>query len=144
MANIPSVRVESLWFPLVKKFYQAYYPSGKPNKADPIWVIKQGATIISAVRLKQFEHSQLLTALVTHPDYRQQGYAYQLMSDIKTEFQRPTYCFNTPELIPFYQKCHFFTVAPEHLPAEFASRLKRYQIKQPSLIAMKHQQSTVT
>lgn len=134
--NIQAIQVEALWFPLVKKFYQAYYPSGKPNKADPIWVLKDGAAIISSVRLKPLTSCQLLTALVTHPDFRHQGYASHLMSNLRPQLNQPTYCFNTPDLQHFYERHGFTSIEAEELPCELASRLKRYQVKQPSLIAM--------
>lgn len=134
--NITAIQVEAIWFPLVKKFYQAYYPSGKPNKADPIWVLKNGATIIAGVRLKPLANCQLLTALVTHPDYRNQGYASQLISELRPHLAQPTYCFNNPNLKGFYEKLGFIVIKDRDLPSELASRLKRYQVKQPSLIAM--------
>lgn len=137
--NISAVKVASLWFPLVKKFYQAYYSSGKPNKADPIWALKDGATIIAAVRLKQFDNQyQLLTGLVTHPELRNQGYASHLMQAITQELNQTTYCFNHEKLIPFYERHGFDLIQDNQLPSELAGRLRRYQIKQPELVAMSY------
>lgn len=135
--NITVERVASLWFPLVKKFYQAHYPSGKPNKADPVWVIKSGPKIIAAVRLKQFNGDyQLLTALLTHPELRNLGYASRLLEAIEQEFNIATYCFNETALIPFYERHDFAVIKEDHLPLELASRLKRYRIKKNTLVAM--------
>ncbi|MBJ7552471.1 GNAT family N-acetyltransferase [Marinomonas ostreistagni] len=139
-----AVAVEPLWFPLVKKFYQAFYPSGKPNKAEPLWVIKEGANILCAVRLKPLDQCLFLTGLVTHPQYRNQGIAGQLLRSISKQLaQQPSYCFNTPELIPFYRRHGFIEATDEaRLPSELRSRLQRYRIKQPSLIAMKYHKKT--
>ncbi|CUB03844.1 GNAT family N-acetyltransferase [Marinomonas fungiae] len=141
-ANI--TQVEALWFPLVKKFYQTYYPSGKPNKSEPLWVIKQGPTIIAAVRIKPFVDCQLMTGLVTHPEYRQQGYGSTLLDALRSEFEHiPSFCLNQPELIPFYQQHDFVLVQDEHsLPDDIQGRLRRYRVKQPELVAMVYQSAT--
>lgn len=140
-AFIPPIRVEPLWFPLVKKFYQAYYASGKPNKSEPIWVIKEGPTIIAAVRLKGLQHCQLLTALVTHPAYRGQGHARHLVTHLQPSLAtQPSFCINQPELETFYHQCGFQRVLDEPtLPDEITGRLRRYRIKQPNLIVMQYQ-----
>lgn len=130
-------KVESLWFPLVKKFYQAHYPNGKPNKSDPMWAIKQGATIIAVARLRQFDDVQLLTGVVTHPDYRQQGFATQLLQSMSPELaMKPCYCFNHQALCVLYRAIGFEPTVSQSLPAELRSRYERYRLKQPHLIAM--------
>lgn len=137
-------KVEALWFPLVKKFYQAYYPSGKPNKSEPLWVIKQGPTILAAVRLKPFVDCQLMTGLVTHPEHRQQGHASRLLKALSQEFKHPPcFCLNQPELIPFYQKHDFVLVEDEQaLPDDIQGRLRRYRVKQPELVTMAYHPSS--
>lgn len=134
-------KVEALWFPLVKKFYQAYYPSGKPNKSEPLWVVKQGPTILAAVRLKPFVDCQLMTGLVSHPEHRQKGHASRLLNALTHEFARtPCFCLNQPELIAFYQQHDFVLVEDEQtLPDDIQGRLRRYRVKQPELIAMAYQ-----
>ncbi|MAF17669.1 MAG: GNAT family N-acetyltransferase [Marinomonas sp.] len=143
---INAIPVDPIWFPLVKKFYQAFYPSGKPNKAEPLWVIKDGANILCAVRLKPLDQCLLLTGLVTHPRHRNQGIAGQLLQTISEQLTRqPSYCLNTPELTPFYTRHGFTEVTDEALlPSELRSRLQRYRIKQPRLIAMQYHKKTPT
>ena len=139
---ITPILVEPLWFPLVKKFYQAHYPSGKPNKADPIWVVKEGAMILAAVRIKRFDHCQLLTALVTHPEYRGQGYGQHLVKHLHAALlAQPSFCINQPSLVPFYLACGFRPTNSEHeLPADIAGRVRRYRAKQPNLIVMQYRE----
>ncbi|SBS37228.1 hypothetical protein MSP8886_04033 [Marinomonas spartinae] len=131
------VRVPSLWFPLVKKFYQAHYPSGKPNKADPIWVIKQQGRILSAVRLKQLDRCQLLTAMVTEPGHRGLGIGHHLLRHLhKPLAERPCYCFALSHLERFYQDNGFHTIDSSQLPDELLGRLTSYVAQGRALIPM--------
>ncbi|MDB4837116.1 GNAT family N-acetyltransferase [Marinomonas sp.] len=120
--------VPSLWFPLVKKFYQEHYPSGKPNKADPIWVIRIDAKILCAVRLKQLGSAQLLIAMVTEPNYRKKGLGSHLLQQIQSQLATsPCYCFALNHQVPFYQRNNFTVLTLESLPNEIKSRYLRYQ-----------------
>ncbi|REG81137.1 GNAT family N-acetyltransferase [Marinomonas pollencensis] len=120
-------RVPALWFLLVKKFYQQHYPSGKPNKADPIWVLKEGHNIVSAVRLKQLSDCQLLTAMVTAPQHREKGLGGYLLNAIESALaEKACYCFAFSHLVPFYQKHGFCPIKPEQLPSLLAQRFNAY------------------
>jgi len=135
----PPIRVESLWFPLVKKFYQAHYPSGKPNKADPIWVIKYQGGILSAVRLKQLAQCQLLTAMVTEPTHRGMGIGHHLLHHLHDSLvERPCYCFALSHLEHFYQDNSFQTIEPAQLPDELSGRFTAYVAQGRSLIPMRY------
>ncbi|TYL49143.1 GNAT family N-acetyltransferase [Marinomonas sp. IMCC 4694] len=142
MTNPPypqAERVPSLWFPLVKKFYQAHYPSGKPNKADPIWAIKNGGNILCAVRLKQCSPNQLLTAMVTAPSHRNQGLASRLLNDIKPLLtQTPSYCFAFNPLVDFYTRHHFTIISTDMLPEALKTRFVAYQAQGRGITAMRY------
>ena len=132
-------QVPSLWFPLVKKFYQAHYPSGKPNKADPIWVIKDNGIILCAVRLKRIADDQLLTSMVTEPNHRNLGLGSHLINDIHPALNAmPTYCFAFTHLVPFYNANHFTTIEAEMLPEELASRFRAYTAQGRELTPMRY------
>lgn len=123
-------------FPLVKKFYQDYYPSGKPNKAEPLWILKY-SEIICALRLKEIECEQLLTGVVTHPNYRDQGFGGYFLSQLQETFMsKPTYCFADITLEHFYNIQNFNRIEIGALPLELRSRFNRYQSSRPSLIPM--------
>jgi N-acetylglutamate synthase-like GNAT family acetyltransferase len=137
--------IDRLHFPLAKKFYQAYYPSGKANKADPIWALSKEHKIFVCLRLKQFEQCQLLTGMVTHPDCRNQGLGLQLLSalindDRRPLLTRPCYCFAFSHLESFYQKAHFTSICLDDLPDPLKSRFIAYSQAGKQLIPMKYTQ----
>lgn len=131
--------VPSLWFPLVKKFYQEHYPSGKPNKADPIWVIRDNNKIICSLRLKQLDNSQLLTAMVTEPSYRNTGIGSHLIQSLHHELSTlPSYCFAFSHLVTFYENNGFACLMPEELPDTLLSRFKAYQAQGKKITPMRY------
>jgi len=130
-------RVPALWFLLVKKFYQQYYPSGKPSKADPIWVLKEQAAIIAAVRLKQFPNYQLLTAMVTKPALRGKGIGSHLLGGIHGALiEKPCYCFAFSHLATFYQNNGFSVITAGQLPLELQQRFTAYTAQGRQLTPM--------
>lgn len=132
-------QVPSLWFPLVKKFYQEHYPSGKPNKADPIWAIREKGKILCALRLKQMDNSQLLTGMVTEPNHRHLGLGSHLINGIHHALsEKPTYCFAFTHLVSFYNANHFTTISAEMLPEELESRFKAYTAQGRDLTPMRY------
>ncbi len=132
-------QVPSLWFPLVKKFYQEHYPSGKPNKADPIWAIRDKGKILCTLRLKQMDNSQLLTGMVTEPNHRHLGLGSHLISCIHHILsEKPTYCFAFIHLVPFYNANHFTTISAEMLPEELESRFNAYTAQGRDLTPMRY------
>lgn len=131
--------VPSLWFPLVKKFYQAHYPSGKPNKADPIWAIKENGTILAAARLKQIGNSQLLTGMVTFPSRRNTGLGQHLLSNLQPILkQKASFCFALDHLTDFYQRGHFTVINEEALPKELRARFNAYRSQGRNITAMQY------
>ncbi len=139
IAHLTAEKVPALWFPLVKKFYQAYYPSGKPNKADPIWVFKDEGRIVSAVRLKQFPSYQLLTAMITLPELQGQGIGSRLLQSIAPALSTlDCYCFAYSHLTHFYQGNGFVTIEINDLPHELRQRFIAYTSQGRQLIPMEY------
>lgn len=137
LSQLSTERVPSLWFLLVKKFYQEHYPSGKPNKADPIWVLKKHGKILSAVRLKQFSEYQLLTAMVTEPNQRGKGLGKHFLHSIHNALtEKSCYCFAFSHLTDFYQNCGFRCISVEQLPQELAQRFNAYTAQGRQLTPM--------
>lgn len=134
--------IDRLHFPLAKKFYQAYYPAGKANKADPIWALTEGYQIRVCLRLKQFDGCQLLTAMVTHPDFRKLGLGQKLLAALISDgtqplLTKPCYCFAFTHLECFYQKAGFTSITVKELPIELESRYLAYTQSGKALIPMK-------
>lgn len=124
---------------LVKAFYREHYPSGKPNKADPIWLLTHKDKIICVYRLRQFESGQLLTGMVTHPEFRQQGYGSYLLHETRQALANKTcFCFAEEHNAAFYLANNFLSESIEQLPAELRDRLKAYQQKRPTLSAYRY------
>ncbi|WP_438462669.1 GNAT family N-acetyltransferase [Marinomonas sp. PE14-40] len=135
--------IDRLHFPLAKKFYQAYYPAGKANKADPIWALTEGYQIRVCLRLKQFEDCQLLTAMVTHPDFRKQGLGQRLLTALNSDSTqplstKPCYCFAFTHLESFYQKAGFTSISADELPTRLKARFTAYTQSGKALIPMRH------
>ena len=133
--------INRLRFPLVKRFYQAYYPAGKANKADPIWVLEDNKQIRVCLRLKQFQHCQLLTAMVTHPDFRNLGLGQALLNALHHDESQPLsakqcYCFAFEHLENFYQSSHFSRISEECLPEELKQRFRAYTQSGKRLVPM--------
>ena len=138
-------QIDRLHFPLVKKFYPAYYPSGKANKADPIWALTEEHSVRVCLRLKQLQGCQLLTAMVTHPDYRQQGLGHSLLIQLIKAPSQPLltstcYCFAFEHLEGFYHKVGFVHISENSLPPELKSRFLAYTQSGKKLIPMKFTQ----
>jgi N-acetylglutamate synthase-like GNAT family acetyltransferase len=122
-------RVPSLWFPLVKKFYQEHYPSGKPNKAEPTWVLRQNnSKIVCSLRLKRFPDAQLLMSMVTDPSYRKIGLGSHLINSIHDQLNLlPSYCFALDHLVSFYTANNFIEIETDRLPEELRKRFQSYK-----------------
>ena len=133
-------QVLSLLVSTGEKFYQSHYPSGKPNKADPIWVIRNHRkAILCALRLKRIAEYQLLTAMVTEPSHRNIGLGSHLINNIHSALSdRPTYCFAFTHLVPFYHANHFTTISVEMLPAELQKRFQAYTAQGRSITPMRY------
>ncbi|KZN12501.1 GNAT family N-acetyltransferase [Marinomonas sp. TW1] len=131
--------VPSLWFPLVKKFYQAHYPSGKPNKADPIWAIKENGAILAVARLKQIDNHQLLTGMVTTPNKRNTGIGQHLLSNLQPILkQKSSYCFALDHLTHFYQRAHFQVINENDLPDTLRTRFRSYRSQGRNITPMQY------
>jgi len=131
--------VPSLWFPLVKKFYQAHYPSGKPNKADPIWAIKENGAILAVARLKQIGDDQLLTGMVTIPSRRNSGLGLHFLNNLQPILkQKNCYCFALDHLTHFYQRGHFQVINEVDLPKDLRTRFRAYRSQGRNITPMQY------
>lgn len=127
------------WFPLVKRFYQEHYPSGKPNKSDPTWVLHQQFKLAAAVRLRQFPDCQLFTGMLVRPDLRGKGVGQELIQRLRSPMmERSTFCFAFQHLEHYYRSHGFQMIESSLLPFVLQSRLNAYLAGGKKLIAMNY------
>jgi len=132
--------LEPLRFPLINRFYKSYYPAGKAKKNEVIWVGEDNSSIICCVRFKQFDHYQLLTGMLVHPERRGAGIARLLLTACNQQLNvTPCYCFAFRQLEQLYHDANFAVIPENELPEVLASLLQRYRQSGKDLIAMRHQ-----
>lgn len=132
--------LEPLRFPLINRFYKSHYPAGKAKKDEIIWVGEHTSGIICCVRFKQFDHYQLLTGMLVHPEQRGTGIAKLLLTATQEQLTRsPCFCFAFSHLEKLYQDSGFVVMPEGELPEPLASRIQRYRQSGKDLIAMQYQ-----
>ncbi|WP_299019467.1 GNAT family N-acetyltransferase [uncultured Photobacterium sp.] len=132
--------LEPLRFPLINRFYKSFYPAGKAKKDEIIWIGEDNSSIICCVRFKQFEHYQLLTGMLVHPEKRGGGVAKQLLTASTAQVtQAPCFCFAYSHLETLYQQAGFIVITDSELPEPLESRIRRYRQNGKNLIAMRYQ-----
>lgn len=120
--------------PLVAQFYKQVYKKGAANKSDHVFILKT-QQIVCAARLKEVQGSLLLTGVACATEYRGQGLASLLITNLLKMQQQDIYCFPYPHLQMFYQKLGFTLYCAELLPAQLALQYRRYNSHQ-SLLCM--------
>lgn len=82
-----------------------------PGAVYALWL--QGGEYMAALRLEPYEDGLLLEALETHPEYRNRGFASDLLTAVLEKFPGKIYSHvgkrNTPSL-RVHQKCGFRTI----------------------------------
>jgi len=140
MSKIRFHPLEPLRFPLINRFYKSYYPAGKAKKDEIIWLGENTSRIICCVRFKQFEHYQLLTGMLVHPELRGSGIAKQLLTATNDQLTHiPCFCFAFSHLEKLYQDSGFTVILDSELPEPLASRIQRYRLSGKELTPMRYQ-----
>ncbi|WP_037428045.1 GNAT family N-acetyltransferase [Shewanella colwelliana] len=137
----------------VYRFYRQFMPYARLTKKELVAVgyrlttLRQPSvasdTITAAVRLRPIGPYQLLTGMLVHPDYRQQGLGHSLMQAIDKPLQTtPSFLFSLPELTHFYAQ-HGFV---EHgvMPAEITQLYQGYINQGKQLVLMRYELQTLT
>ncbi|WEM42162.1 GNAT family N-acetyltransferase [Photobacterium sp. DA100] len=142
MSKLRFHQLEPLRFPLINRFYKAYYPAGKAKKDEVIWIGENNKGIQACVRFKQFDSYQLLTGMLVHPELRAQGHGMALLEASKEQLEASQcYCFAFSYLETFYQSSGFVVVTDSDLPEPLRSRIERYRQSGKSLTPMLYDQS---
>ncbi|QBF83650.1 N-acetyltransferase [Shewanella maritima] len=131
-----------LWSQL-KHFYRQQLAYAKPALSELIAfsLLHQAdmqPRIVAAVRLRPYEGNLLLTGLVTHKDFRNQGIAGELLTLVQEKLAaQPSFLFCSPELNDFYQRYGFERVDVEQLNAESTDTKEGAEQATPSVIQQK-------
>lgn len=137
MPKLTFSQLEPIKLPIVARFYKEHYPAGKPKRDETIFLTYQENTLIGSVRFKSIDKHQLLTGMLIHPEYRQQGIGHQLMAFCAQSINLTgCYCFAFEHLVPFYSQHGFQILEPQELPLSLQGRFNRYCNSGKSLCAM--------
>lgn len=95
----------------------------------------QAAPIVAAARLSPISNRYwLLTGVHVAADYRGQGIARQLITELVKNHR--CYTFALTHLVDFYCQFNFVKATPDDLPCELAQRFCAYQQQGRHIIAM--------
>ncbi len=125
--------LEKIKYPLVAKFYKAYYPAGKIKAEDEVYYCSLSSEIAALAKLRPLTDGAFLTAMVTHPDHRNQGLARSLLEYILEKQCSGIYCFASSLLRPIYLSFGFVELNKETLEGEVQALYFQYS-KHKSLL----------
>ncbi|RTR34566.1 GNAT family N-acetyltransferase [Shewanella atlantica] len=124
-------------------FYKHFLPYARLSKKEKIGVLftqkgegESEKQLIAAVRLRPIGSFTLLTGMLVHPDYREQGLAHQIMTSLADTFENNrTFLFSLPSLVDFYQQHQF--IQTEDVPNDILHLFSKYRSQGKELVLMK-------
>ncbi len=122
-------------------FYKRFLPYARLSKKESVGVLytrkdEDERQVIAAVRLRPIGSFTLLTGMLVHPDYREQGLAHQIMVSLADIFENNrTFLFSLPSLVGFYQQHQF--IQTDDVPNDILQLFSKYQGLGKELILMK-------
>lgn len=132
-SELQFIELEKVKYPLVNQFYKQFYKKGLASKDESVFILKHHS-IISSVKLKRIDQSQLLTGVTTASNERGKGYASLLINNLLQQSSTTIYCFPYLHLKEFYQQCGFKQLPIEEAPQAIANQFQRYNNKQTLLL----------
>ncbi len=139
MPKLQFVTIDPIQTPLVNKLYKDYYPAGKANKSDRIWIVKDHTTWVGSVKYRDYDEFTFMSAMLIVPDRRGQGIAQQLLTQSLINNKVNIYCFAYSYLENLYRNAGFKVIESTHLPASLKQRFERYtQHGRKTLIPMQY------
>ncbi len=123
-------------------FYKRFLPYARLSKKEQVGVLftlkneDERQEVIAAIRLRPIGSFTLLTGMLVHPDYREQGLAHQIMASLAGIFENnKTFLFSLPSLTRFYQQHQF--IQTEDVPNDILQLFSKYQRQGKELVLMK-------
>lgn len=140
-------KLDPICYPLANRFYKLAREKGKTQSSDEVYVTREGANIIAAVRLcplsDRLNGSQvpadklLLRSLAVLPDYRRTGIGRQFMAYVAQQIgARECWCYPFSWLEGFYARTGFLTVTPDDAPDVIRSPFENYRRQGRDILIM--------
>lgn len=121
--------------------YKASSDTGRCSPTDRrcglILIHHEGDVLVCGARLLPYDNVWLLRNLCTHPDYRQQGYASELLKYLGSEqAYSPLITFPLPHLNDWYLNNGFQLMGEELLPEALHRVLKQSRRRHKGMVVM--------
>jgi N-acetylglutamate synthase-like GNAT family acetyltransferase len=139
--SIDCVRVESLRYPLIAKFYQSQGYNIKCGRLEVIFVLQTTSVgIIGAARLLPLEDgSYWLRNLLVAKAWRQQSLGSRFMQELLQEIApKRCFCFALPEVESFYHRLGFINLEAQECPQDMQELAERYTLRSRGWRLMRH------
>ncbi|ABV35876.1 GCN5-related N-acetyltransferase [Shewanella sediminis HAW-EB3] len=122
-------------------FYKRFLPYARLSKKERVGVLYarkdvDERQVIAAVRLRPIGSFTLLTGMLVHPYYREQGLAHQIMTSLAYIFENNrTFLFSLPSLVGFYRQHQFMPT--DDVPNDILQLFSKYRGQGKELVLMK-------
>ncbi|OHU88419.1 MULTISPECIES: GNAT family N-acetyltransferase [Pseudoalteromonas] len=124
--------LEPVATPLINKFYQQHKGRGRATKHDQNWVVK-APDIIAACRVQDKEGELFLSSVLVAEDFRNQGVARALLTQVIAYQSNTLYTFAYRHLCDFYQRLGFSNC---NLPLKLQPYFNSYVAQKRDIVAM--------
>ena len=125
------------------QIYKESCYSGRAAPSDVLYGILYHNQPVCVTRLVNYDNHLLLRNLCTLPDYRNQGFASQLLKDLSKSSSEKIFLFSLKNLIPFYLQCGFTPIEEALLPKPILAVWKSVKRNQPGTQPMALQPSGI-
>lgn len=126
----------------INDLYKASHDISRAGPKDVLFGLKAGSRLVSALRLLDYDQAWLLRSVCTHPDWRHQGYATQLLTELNNHDSPPDpvtgdiIIFPLPHLETLYQNQGYCFLAEQQLNPALAKVLRQSRRRHKGIRAM--------
>lgn len=122
----------------VLMFYKHCSYGGGAKQDDLIFCIRKERKIIAVARLCHENQTLVLRGMQVEKQFQRRGIGKTLLYRLdKAIGDKTCYCIPYGHLEKFYALIGFMEIDNKEAPGHLSERLKKYQLKDPSLIIMK-------
>jgi len=122
----------------INHLYKISNDSGRAGPKDALFGLSCDSELVCATRLLNYNGCWLLRNLCTHPDYRHQGLASQLLQTLQQSGNAPDviYTLPLPHLNNFYIRNHYQPVADKQVPEPLCQVLRQSRRRHKGILVM--------